>query len=319
MVTVQDGKNNSTVKAINISPEVFVVNARNFDVDTEGGRVYVYIDTNIEYDVEVPSYSWLKYLPDTKSELRTDVLIFDVDPNEDGFRKAIIKIRDKNGYLLELIVINQGSFKQESSYPIDIDGDFSDWDDLNPEWVSVATCDPDAYWTALSVLKAYATTEALYIYFEFDENQMVLTDWVPFHIFLDADGRAQTGGYGYMFAEATSDWCLEGGVFADGEFCSYDAGLYPWVGEVGGNDWEWGDSLYSGFTTGAGAGNKYEIMLIKSLCEDIEWGETFGIGVDIEQSWEAVGVLPNTAVTGDNPKGLAPLLRVRVVDHIPQQ
>ena len=318
MVTVQDGKNNSTVKAINISPEVFVVNAPNFDVDAEGGRVYVYIDTTLEYDVEVP-YSWIECIPDTKSELRTDVIIFDIEPNEGRYRSALIKIKDKKGDLLESIVINQESSNQESFYPIKIDGEFSDWDALDPEWVSVATCDPDASWTALSVLKACATTEALYIYFEFDENQIPDRSWVPFHIFLDADASAETGGFGDQYAEAACEWCLEGAVFADGEFCSYDGVLFPWIGEVGANGWEWGDSLYSGFTTGAGAGNKYELVLIKWLCKDIVWGETCGIGVDIQQTWNSVGVLPNSTPTDDNSWGRAPLLRVRVVDHIPQQ
>lgn len=196
----------------------------------------------------------------------------------------------------------------EPEAAITIDGDFADWDALTD--VATAVCDPEAGWTALTTLKACADAEAVYVYLEFVEAEVADRAWTPVHLYLDADGSAETGGYGDQYAEAACEWCLEGAVFADGAFCSYDGGLYPWMGEVGANGWEWGESLYAGFTSGAGAGNKYELKLTKELCEDIEWAATFGLGVDIQQSWESVGVLPNAACTDDNSAGLAPLLRV---------
>ena len=203
---------------------------------------------------------------------------------------------------------NEGENETPSGAGITIDGDFADWDALTD--VATAVCDPEAGWTALTTLKACADAEAVYVYLEFVEAEVADRAWTPVHLYLDADGSAETGGYGDQYAEAACEWCLEGAVFADGAFCSYDGGLYPWMGEVGANGWEWGESLYAGFTSGAGAGNKYELKLTKELCEDIEWAATFGLGVDIQQSWESVGVLPNAACTDDNSAGLAPLLRV---------
>ena len=197
---------------------------------------------------------------------------------------------------------------------ISIDGDFSDWDALDPSQVSVATCAPDARWTALKTLKACANDYAVYIYFEFVEEEIPDRAWTPVHIFIDADNSPKTGGYDYLYAEACSDWALEGAIFLDDAFCSYDSGLYPWAGAPGGNGWYWGDSLYSGFTSGAGNGAKYEIMINKELCPDVEFAETFGLGVDIQQSWESVGVLPNADMTEENPSGRAPLLKVGAVN-----
>jgi len=196
----------------------------------------------------------------------------------------------------------------EATAAITIDGDFADWDALTD--VATATCDPEAGWTALKVLKAYADASAVYIYIEYVDEEIADRAWTPVHVYLDADGSAETGGYGDQYAEATCEWCLEGAIHSEDAFCSYDGGLYPWTGEVGANGWAWGDSLYSGFTSGAGKDNKYELVITKELCEDIEWAETFGLGVDIQQSWESVGVLPNAACTDDNSAGLAPLLRV---------
>ena len=191
-----------------------------------------------------------------------------------------------------------------------MDGDFNDWDALDPSAVSVAFCDPDSPLTGLKAIGAYADADAVYVYLEYDDEVIVDHSWTPVHIFLNADGSTETGGYGDRFTEATCEWCIEGAIHSDGEFCSYYGGLFPWTGEIGGYGWSWGDGINYDFTTGAGKGNKYEIMITKELCPEIEWAETFGLGVEIEQNWNAVGVLPNAACTQDNPQGLAPLLSV---------
>jgi len=196
----------------------------------------------------------------------------------------------------------------EPAAVITIDGDFADWDALTD--VATATCDPEANLTALKTLKAYADADAVYVYVEFVDEEIVDRAWTPLHVYLNADGSAETGGYGDEFAEATCEWSLEGAIFAEGAFCSYNPGLYPWEGEVGANGWSWGESLYADFAEGAGKDNKYELKITKENCEDIVWAETFGLGVDIQQSWESVGILPNAACTDDNAAGLAALLSV---------
>ena len=45
----------------------------------------------------------------------------------------------------------------------------------------------------------------------------------------------------------------------------------------------------------------------------VEFADTFSLGVDIQQKWSSVGVLPNAAVTDENANGLAPKLVVNTV------
>lgn len=203
--------------------------------------------------------------------------------------------------------------------PIKIDGEFADWDALDANNVASTTCNPDAMLTALSHAKVYADQYFVYVYFEFVEDEIIDTEDVPFHIYLDADNSDATGGYGDQWTEAVSEWNFEGFVMSGGSFCSYDPGLYLWEGEPGENGWLWSDSaLYpegSGIGVGTGKGNKYEFSLNKEVLTDMEviFENTFGIGFDIQQTWDSVGILPNAASTDDNPQGLAPLLRVNIV------
>jgi hypothetical protein len=44
----------------------------------------------------------------------------------------------------------------------------------------------------------------------------------------------------------------------------------------------------------------------------VNLADTFTIGFDIQQDWNSVGVLPNTAVTDDNTNGSVPMLVVNV-------
>ena len=197
--------------------------------------------------------------------------------------------------------------------PITIDGDFSDWDSVN---AAVAYCDPEAKYTALTTFKCYADDVYVFVYFEFVDDEIVDRAWTPFHVYLDADGSNTTGGFGDQWTNAYCEWNLEGAVMSEDAFCSYDPGLYSWTGEPGGEGWLWSDpavlSSGSGIGTGAGNGNKYEFSLMREMLMGVEFADTFGIGVDIQQSWSSVGVLPNTAITDDNAAGKADLLQVTI-------
>ena len=312
-VSVSDSGNNSVIKSLNININDGVLNVESaYYVGLEAGSLCVPVETNLDYEVVIGyGADWLRHVPQTRSSLRTDEIVFEYDALEGTGRTgrmATVILQDPNGLWQKLFTVIQNI--QIVTGAITIDGDFSDWDVLAPSIVSVATCDPDAGRTALKTLKAYAAADAVYIYIEYVDEEIVDRAWTPVHIFLNADGSAETGGYGDEFAEATCEWCIEGAIHYDGEFCSYDGGLYPWTGEVGASGWSWGDSMYAGFTSGAGKDNKYELMITKGLCPDIEWAPIFGLGVDIQQSWESVGILPNAACTNDNLAGHAPLLQV---------
>ena len=201
--------------------------------------------------------------------------------------------------------------------PITIDADFSDWAALDASKVATCKTDADAKYPALKVLKVYADDVYVNVYFEFDEEYITDVEYVPFHVYLDCDGSTATGGFGDQWTDAATDYCLEGAVIEAGEFCSYDPGLYGWIGEVSGTGWEWTEpsilSSGSGIGNGTGAGNKYEFALLREMLMGVELADTFGIGVDIQQDWSSVGILPNTAVTDTNTNGLVDMLKVTVV------
>ena len=94
-----------------------------------------------------------------------------------------------------------------------------------------------------------------------------------------------------------------------------DTGAPAGDGDLATIDWAWADVLPegSGIASGAGNGNKYELSIMKEMMAGMELSETFGLGVDIQQSWNSVGVLPNTAIADDNANGAAPMLQVPAV------
>ena len=181
--------------------------------------------------------------------------------------------------------------------------------DSSAEWVehiwTTATCDPQANLTALKTLKVSAKSEAIHICMELEEGVAA----EAFNIMLDADCSAETGGGNGSFTESTCEWMIEGVLTAEEIYV--DPGLYIWTGEVGDISWSWDGYLDGGFASVRGNGNQYNIVVTKEHCPDIEWADTFGLGVIVyDSNWYKIGCLPNAASTDDNLAGCAPLLRV---------
>ena len=206
--------------------------------------------------------------------------------------------------------------EQEYVAPIKIDGDFSDWAKLDGTKIASATCDKDATKTALKLVKVYADAVYVFVYFEWDKDQITHepdVEHVPFHCYINTDGDASTGGFGDEFSDACSDIMFEGFIYPDGaKIGSYEPGVYEWVGEVNGTGWDgcWNDlGEFNGLTSGAGIEGKYEFQIARELLPK-KLADTFSIGFDLQQSWDSVGLLPNASATDDNPGGLAPSLQV---------
>ena len=209
---------------------------------------------------------------------------------------------------------------------IQIDGDFSDWAAVTP--VS-ATCNPEAKYTALETVKVYTDEMYIHVYFEFSEDELTDLSSVPFHVYINQDNNTEGCGDDQWLGQGGQDFLFEGWVFSEGAFCTYDPGIFMYdetvlkddgSGPVGDGDlatieWAWASVLGdgSGIATGAGAGNKYELSIMKEMCPGMELAETFGLGVDIQQNWNSVGVLPNDAITDTNANGAAPMLQVPAV------
>ena len=210
--------------------------------------------------------------------------------------------------------------------PITIDGDFADWAKLPAANVATATCNADAKYKVLKTVKAYADAQYIFLYVEYDPTAYdPETDWIPFHVYMNADNSAETGGYGDEFAEADAEWLLETSITA------YDAALFKWWAEAGTNGWEWtepgiehtaddgwGAIIPEGQGIGTSAGStstgKYEISIMRAMIEEtVKFADSFTLGFDIQANWSTVGILPNAAISDDNPNGLAPKMKVTVV------
>ena len=207
----------------------------------------------------------------------------------------------------------------ESEYvaPIKIDGDFSDWAKLDASKIASATCDKDATKTALKVVKVYADPIYVFVYFEWDKDQISHepdVEHVPFHCYINTDGDAKTGGYGDQFTDACSELLFEGFIYPDGaSIGSYQPIVCEWTGDVNGTGWSWAElGEFNNLTEGAGIEGKYEFQIARELMPK-KLADNFSIGFDIQQSWDSVGILPISHVTDDNPSGYAPSLQVTTV------
>ena len=202
---------------------------------------------------------------------------------------------------------------------ITVDGDFSDWAALDASKVVVAELpELPVKHDGLTVVKVYADQMFLNVYLEFDEVVIADRNSAPFHMYINADGSETTGGGDALWAPACSEWLLEGNLFdGAGNFGSYDPGVFPWGGEVGATGWEWhpvgvpADEEHNwgaiitegnGVASGAGAGNAYEIQVVREMFP-AQWADTFTISFDIQQNWSTVGALPILTATDENPEG----------------
>ena len=198
---------------------------------------------------------------------------------------------------------------------ITIDGDFADWAALPAGSFSKTYGDEDATHPALTHCKVYADTEKIYVYIEWDTDMITYekdVEHVPFHCYINTDGKTDTGGFADQFADACIDVLLEGYLYDGGEMSSYDPGAYSWAGEVNGEGWSWNDLGAEGLGAGAGVEGKYELSIDRAGLKDLGFpvADVFSIGFDIQQSWNSVGILPNAAPSEDNASGVVNTLQV---------
>ena len=119
------------------------------------------------------------------------------------------------------------------------DNSLEDWKALPAEFVVSYECPEDAAMLGLKGVAVYATE--MYINILVEPNMDDITDlsWVPFHVYIDLDNSDLTGGYGDEFADANCDILCETGLWAEGEPCAYNPGVYRWWGEVGADGWDY--------------------------------------------------------------------------------
>ena len=267
-----------------------------------------------------------------------DINIASVDENGDVFGvaegKTIVTATVGKASANVEVTVKPGGVTPPSIPEIDVtDGSLADWDALPAEFVFSADCPADAAMLGLKSVKVYAT--AMYINILMEPNKDDITDleWVPFHVYIDADNSDATGGYGDEFTDPNADILCETAIISGGEPYSYNPAVFKWWGEVGADGWNWTDPSVAEHTAddfwgamiGEGqlpvgasqkVGDKYEIQLLRELLGtaiDFAMNETeFGIGFDIQQNWSSVGILPCASATDENPAGHVAKLKVKI-------
>jgi len=230
------------------------------------------------------------------------------------------------------VKVTKGGVTPPAEVPeIDVtDGTLADWEALPKDKVVSWTCPEDAAMLGLKGVAVYATEMYISILVEPNMEDLADLEWVPFHVYIDADNSDATGGYGDEFTDANADILCETAIFCEGEPYAYNPAVFKWWGEVGGDGWDWTDpsiphdaSDFWGAIIGEGqlpVGNservdgKFEIQLLRELLATVHpMNETqFGIGFDIQQNWSSVGILPCGSATDENPSGKVAKLKVTI-------
>ncbi len=217
-----------------------------------------------------------------------------------------------------------------SAYMSVKDNSIADWEALPQEFVVSATCPAGAAMTGLKSVKVFADPKYIYILVEPNMDDIVDTEWVPFHVFIDTDNSDATGGFGDEFTDANADIMLEGSFFAEGNPYSYNPAVFKWWGEVGENGWFWVDpnvvhdeTDWWGALVGEGqmpvgasqyVDGKFEIQIDRTYIPATWNSSEFGIGFNIQQMWSSVGILPCVEPTEENPSGKAAKMKVKIAD-----
>lgn len=223
---------------------------------------------------------------------------------------------------------NENNEEEEQEYVQIIkvdDNSLADWNNVPAEYLATTTHVEGASMDGLKSVKVYA--DELYINLLVEVNDEVVTDraWTPFHVYINADNNAATGGFGDQWITPDVDVMLETAIFADGA-AQYNPAVFKWWGADGESGWLWTDPENPGTAdNGWGAvvpegsmpigvaqmvDGKIEIQLLWELIPANWAGDKFTIGFDIQQEWNSVGILPNAADDETGSEVLAEKLEV---------
>ena len=209
------------------------------------------------------------------------------------------------------------------------DNSVEDWKAIPADRVASCECPSDGNYLGLNGVAVYADELYINILVQYDPEEIPDHTSVPFHIYINTDNSDLTGGYGDQWNDANVDIMMEGFLFSASEWdedwnpldeggpCAYEPVIVPWTGEVGGTGWGWGDELIpaGNFVVSQHvAGNYVELQMMRELIPSLAgWNESeFGIGFDIQQAWESVGILPLVSPTDENPTGHTNKLQVKI-------
>ena len=89
-----------------------------------------------------------------------------------------------------------------AGHPINIDGQFHDWDNVE---IAYSDMEGDGMSADFGNVKITYDMEFLFIYFNFHNGEYLMQDWNAFHLYIDADNNASTG-FDFHGIGAELDW-----------------------------------------------------------------------------------------------------------------
>lgn len=200
--------------------------------------------------------------------------------------------------------------------PINVkDNSIADWESLDQAKVAVANVTPEPYFPALKQLKVYSDGVYINYLLVYDPKLYVGHSGQQdgMHIYMDIDHSDATGGFFDLFADAAADIMMEGGLYDDfGTPIPYSPTIHKWVGPEGGipservGEWEavWepagsvkGESQFVGDSI-------IEGRLLVELISNKFSEEGFGIGFDLQQAWDGIGLLPQLDAQGEEGESI---------------
>ena len=136
---------------------------------------------------------------------------------------------------------NENNEEEEQEYVQIIkvdDNSLADWNNVPAEYLATTTHVEGASMDGLKSVKVYA--DELYINLLVEVNDEVVTDraWTPFHVYINADNNAATGGFGDQWITPDVDVMLETAIFAEGA-AQYNPAVFKWWGADGESGWLW--------------------------------------------------------------------------------
>ena len=183
------------------------------------------------------------------------------------------------------------------------DGSVADWEELDQTKVAVTNISPSPLWPALKQLKVYA--DEVYINYMLVFDPVLYESHTPsdaMHIYMDVDHSNATGGFFDSFSDAGADLMFEGPLFDDLEMpIPYVPTAHKWIGPTGGTpesrvgDWKevWEPAgTVSGSASQFVGDNIIEGRLLIDLIPATFAADGFGIGFDLQQNWNNIGLLP---------------------------
>ena len=166
-----------------------------------------------------------------------------------------------------------GGGEQNPTYTneIIIDGQFEDWANVDPSLVVTCKTNPEAKWEGVTLMKVFATKDAVFYYAEYDSDILDLykatNSLFPGRVNINTDGEFESGYEKYW--KQKYDFMFEGN-FDDGNggWGTFDITLYQRILDTATNKWGW-VNLGKGALSGAGTDNIIELKVDRAKFNEL--------------------------------------------------